>query len=206
MGWGTMLRAGVLPVALCGLVGQAEAGPPTDRDRRCLAMIAYAEAANEGTLGMLAVMRVVHNRVADRSFADDACAVALQRGQFQPVSEQRSLRQAMAQPETANLAEAVGATTREARLRLVEAWRLAAVAAVWPARDPTGGALYFVNPRLMDPDRCPWFARLKRSAVIGEHVFMRHYGPGEAKAAPALACAAVARSPAPRPTTRVAAR
>lgn len=201
MGWGTMLRAGVL-VVLCGLTGEAWAGLPTERDRRCLAMIAYAEAANEGALGMLAVMRVVHNRMADPSFADDACAVVLQRGQFQPVSEQRSLRQAMGRPETANMAEAVGATTREARLRLVEAWRLAAVAAVWPARDPTGGALYFVNPRLMNPDLCPWFAKLKRSAVIGEHVFMRQYAPGEAKAAPALACAraAVARRPAPRPT------
>ncbi|MFO1048623.1 MAG: cell wall hydrolase [Geminicoccaceae bacterium] len=207
MRWGSMFAAGVL-LGLCGLVGEAKAAPPADRDRRCLAMIAYAEAANEGALGMLAVMRVVHNRIADRSFADDACAVVLQRGQFQPVSEQPSLRQAMARPETANLAQAVGANTREARLRLVEAWRLAAVAAVWPARDPTGGALYFVNPRLMNPDLCPWFAKLKRSAVIGEHVFMRDYGPGEAKAAPALACAraAAARSPAPRPATRVAAR
>ena len=25
----------------------------------------------------------------------------------------------------------------------------------------------------------PWFARLKRTAVIGEHVFMRHYAQGE---------------------------
>lgn len=207
MGWGTMLRAGVL-VAVCGLTGEAWAGPPAERDRRCLAMIAYAEAANEGALGMLAVMRVVYNRMADPSYPDDACAVVLQPGQFQPVTERRALRQALLQPETASMAEALGASSREARLHLVAAWRLAAVATVWPARDPTGGALYFVNPRLMDPDRCLWFARLRRSAAIGEHVFMRHYLPGEAKAAPALDCAraGIARRAAPQPATRLATR
>ena len=118
-------------------------------------MIAYAEAATDGPAGMLAVMKVVHNRIADPRFADDACAVALEPGQFQPVGEQPALRRALSEPERRSLAEAVGATSRTARLRLVQAWRLAGAAAVWPARDPTAGALYFVNPRLMDPVKCP---------------------------------------------------
>jgi spore germination cell wall hydrolase CwlJ-like protein len=180
----------------------AQATTPTDSDRRCLAMIAYAEAASEGSLGMLAVMRVVHNRIRHSAFPDDACAVVLQAGQFQPVSQQSGLRAALRRPEQANMAEALGAKSREARLRLVQAWRLAAVAAVWPSRDPTGGALYFVNPRLMDPDRCPWFALLKRSAIIGEHVFMKAYAPGERRGPRAIDCAEAGKG---RATSKVAA-
>ena len=182
----------IWPLAL-SLLAALLACPATaatgDRERRCLAMIAYAEAATDGPAGMLAVMKVVHNRIADPRFADDACAVALEPGQFQPVGEQPALRRALSEPERRSLAEAVGATSRTARLRLVQAWRLAGAAAVWPARDPTAGALYFVNPRLMDPVKCPWFARLKRTAVIGEHVFMRHYAQGERPQRRALDCA-----------------
>jgi N-acetylmuramoyl-L-alanine amidase len=191
----------ILAVSLGTLSLDAEAGPTTDRDRRCLAMIAYAEAAGEGSLGMLAVMRVVHNRIRHPGFPDDACAVALEPGQFQPVSERPGLRAALRRPDQTNIAEAVGASSREARLRLVQAWRLAAVAAVWPSRDPTGGALYFVNPRLMDAGRCPWFAQLKRSAIIGEHVFMSHYAPTEKRGPRALDCAVAGKS---RPQSEVA--
>jgi hypothetical protein len=160
-----------------------------DRQRRCLTMIAYAEAASEGPAGMAAVMRVVRNRLAHPSFPKDICAVALQDGQFQPVSERPALRRALTAPEGQNLSQVLGATSRAARLTLVQAWRLA-VAAEWLApRDPTGGALYFVNPHLMDPGKCPWFAGLKRTAAIGQHVFMTHYAPGEPRGAPALDCA-----------------
>ena len=147
---------------------------------------------------MLAVMKVVHNRIAHPAFADEACAVALEPGQFQPVAERPALRRALADPSAGSMAEAVGATTRTARLQLVTAWRLAAVARVWPARDPTGGALYFVNPRLMDPDRCPWFAALRRTTVIGAHVFFRPYAPGEKARGPALDCRRVGRQVAVR--------
>ena len=185
----------LLPVFLsvASGIGSAQAGEPDDRQRRCLTMIAYAEAAGEGSGGMLAVMKVVHNRVVHPDFADDICAVALERGQFQPVSERPALRHALESPTGRNLAEVVGAATPAARLTLVEAWRLAGVAAIWPARDPTGGALYFVNPRLMDPGKCPWFADLKRTAVIGEHVFMANYAAGERRRGPALDCATAGR-------------
>ena len=182
----------IWPLAL-SLLAALLACPATaatgDRERRCLAMIAYAEAATEGPAGMLAVMKVVHNRIADPRFADDACAVALEPGQFQPVGERPALRRALREPEGRSLAEAVGATSRTARLRLV-----AGVAAGRRCRGLArarshGGALYFVNPRLMDPVKCPWFARLKRTAVIGEHVFMRHYAPGERPQRRALDCA-----------------
>lgn len=160
-----------------------------DRQRRCLTMIAYAEAASEGLAGMAAVMRVVRNRLAHPSFPKDVCAVALQDGQFQPVSERPRLREALARPEGLNMSEVLGATSRAARLTLVQAWRLAAVLDRLSPRDATGGALYFVNPRLMDPAKCPWFAGLKRTAIIGQHVFMTHYAAGEPKRGPALDCA-----------------
>lgn len=160
-----------------------------DRQRRCLTLIAFAEAANEGPLGMLAVMKVMRNRIAHVKFADDACAVALEARQFQPVRERPDLRRALLAPEQASLATVAGARTPRARLQLTQAWRLAAVVDVWPETDPTRGALYFVNPRLMDADKCPWFARLKRTAVIGRHVFMTEYAPREPHGPPALACA-----------------
>ena len=184
-------RLGLLLLVLHGALPTTRAAAAAildDRQRRCLTMIAYAEAAGEGAAGMAAVMRVVRNRLAHPSFPKDICAVALQDGQFQPVSERPALRSALAAPEGKNLSEVLGATSREARLVLVQAWRLA-VALDWLApRDPTGGALYFVNPTLMDPAKCPWFAGLKRTAVIGQHVFMTHYAAGEPRGAPALDC------------------
>ena len=54
---------------------------------------------------------------------------------------------------------------------------------------PTGGAIFFVNPYVMDPANCPWFSRLKRTATIGAHVFMTHYGDGEERQGPAIDCA-----------------
>ena len=128
-------RGGV-PAILGGPAGAAEA---QDRERRCLTMIAYAEAGGEGSAGMLAVMKVVRNRIADPSFADDACSVALEPGQFQPVAERPALRRALASPfELRALTEVLKASSAESRLRLIEAWRACAAAATWPARDPTG--------------------------------------------------------------------
>lgn len=191
-------RKGFLLAMALGLVACHAHAATDDRQRRCLTLVAYAEAANEGSLGMLAVMRVIRNRMAHPLFAGDACGVALQRRQFQPVSESAALRQALLAPETASLTTVAKAQSPKAKQQLIQAWRLAAVADVWPATDPTGGALYFVNPRLMDADKCPWFARLKRTASIGQHVFMTHYAPGERIGPPALDCSR-AGSPAPRP-------
>ena len=180
-----LVRGGVLPVP-GGPAGAAEA---QDRERRCLTMIAYAEAGGEGSAGMLAVMKVVRNRIADPSFADDACAVALEPGQFQPVAERPALRRALA--VTLRAEPGRGAQGKLSRGPPAPDRSLAACRCrcpTWPARDPTGGALYFVNPRLMDPAKCPWFAALKRTAAIGQHVFMTSYIDGEQRRGPALDC------------------
>src|SRR4051812_26974326 len=79
-------------------VGPTWSAGVQDRERRCLTMIAYAEAGGEGSAGMLAVMKVVRNRITNLGFADDACAAALEPGQFQPVWERPALRRAPGGP------------------------------------------------------------------------------------------------------------
>ena len=145
-----------------------------------------AHPAVDGIPGMTAVMRVVRNRVADPRFPGDACAVIAQSGQFQPLTESPLLRQVARDPEGYSMPQVLGVRSPQARLLLVTVHRLAR--APLPNRDPTGGALYFVNPELMDPARCPWFAELKRTARIGSHVFLTDYQPGESRGAPALDC------------------
>jgi spore germination cell wall hydrolase CwlJ-like protein len=185
----------ILALALAAqLAAPASAATLSDREVRCLAMIAYAEAAVDGIPGMTAVMRVVRNRMADSRFPDEACAVIAQAGQFQPLTASARLRQVARDPEGYRIPEVLGVRSPQARRLLATAHRLAR--APLAARDPTAGALYFVNPALMDPARCPWFAQLKRTVQIGAHVFMTHHRPGESRGAPALDCAQAGRTTA----------
>ncbi len=156
------------------------------REVRCLAMVAYAEAAVDGLPGMTAVMRVIRNRMVDPRFPDDACAVIAQSGQFQPVTESAVLRRVAQDPEGYSIPQVLGVRSPAARRLLATAHQLARTALT--RSDPTGGALYFVNSALMDPARCLWFAALKRTAQIGSHVFMTHYREGEPPGPPALDC------------------
>jgi hypothetical protein len=157
-------------------------------DMRCLALVAYAEAVSEGRKGMAAVIRVMHNRVRDPRFPESACAVARQRGQFQAIEESRRYKQALRIPQRMQLAAVLGARTGFERMMLRHASELARDKKLARGGDPTGGALYFVNPEMMDPSRCPWFAKLKRTTTIGQHVFMTHYQKGERRRGPALDC------------------
>lgn len=169
----------------------ARAADRLDPARRCLAIVGYAEASSEGMKGMAAVIRVMHNRVRDPRFPDHPCKVARQKGQFQAVEESARIKRALAAPHKANLELVLLADTSFERMVLDQARRLASDRRVARGPDPTGGALYFVNPDMMDPSRCPWFAKLKRTTRIGDHVFMRHYRKGEKRGAPALDCRTV---------------
>ena len=164
---------------------------PSNREVRCLALVAYTEAAVDGLPGMAAVIRVVRNRMADPRFPNDACAVILQVAQFQPIAQSELLQKVARDPEGYSIPQMLSLHTPASRSLLAQAHRLAK--APPSASDPTGGALYFVNPDYMDPQRCPWFAGLKRTAVIGGHVFMTEYRPGEAPGPPALDCATAGR-------------
>jgi spore germination cell wall hydrolase CwlJ-like protein len=180
-------RQAIVVFALLMALGRPVcADGPTGREVRCLALVAYTEAAVDGEAGMAAVIRVVRNRMADPRFPDEACAVVAQVAQFQPVAQSAVLRQVVRDPEGYSLPQVLGLRTAAARRLLARAHALARLPP--PRPDPTGGALYFVNPDLMDPERCPWFAALKRTARIGGHVFMTHHRPGEPPGPPALDC------------------
>ena len=158
------------------------------REARCLTMIAYTEAAVDGARGMDAVIRVVRNRMADPRFPDDACAVILQVAQFQPIAQSALLQKVASDPEGYSIPQMLGLRDAGSRRLLAEAHRLATAKLTKP--DPTGGALYFVNPKLMDPAHCPWFAGLERTAAIGSHVFLTDRVRGQTHGSPALDCAA----------------
>jgi hypothetical protein len=181
----------LLALALVAWAGAASAagvvrsGNLGGRERDCAALIAYLEASVEGVRGMQAVVRVVHNRMRDARFASTACAVVGQDGQFQPMEERPALKRAVRGGRPLRLERLLRVDTPFERMLLGQALRLAGAA---PEADPTKGALYFVNPLLMDPDRCPWFAALRRTTRIGAHVFMTHYHEGERRRGPALDC------------------
>jgi Cell Wall Hydrolase len=173
------------------VVAFSQAGPawaaPSGREVRCLALVAYAEAAVDGIPGMTAVIRVVRNRMADPRFPDDACAVIAQVAQFQPIAQSEVLQKVARDPEGYSIPQVLGLRSPESRQLLATAHRLARAAPT--GADPTGGALYFVNPAYMQPHLCPWFAKLKRTAAIGGHVFMTEYQTDETPGPPALDCA-----------------
>lgn len=174
------MRSWIVALALIILPGSvASAATPAER---CTAVIAVLEAAGEGEDGMAAVIEVVNNRTRDRRFPNEACAVVAQDRQFQPVGEWPALRRALAQPASfdpqALMAAGPGRRSLDRALDLAKR----------PPAGRTGGALYFVNPLAMDPRHCPWFATLKRTVRIKNHVFMTHYGPNERRGEPALDC------------------
>jgi hypothetical protein len=186
--------------ALC-LLSQAawSAGVALSPDQKCIAMVTYAEAAGEGEGGQRAVIQVIRNRMNDPRFAKSGCEVVRAPGEFQPVTMSKRLRDALATPETADMASALAdfgvdraVLMQVSRLVAAGPDRVASTKSV-PAVDATEGALFFVNPRLMDPSKCAWFAKLKRTASIGGHVFMTSYGPDEPNMGPALDCAQVAK-------------
>ncbi len=173
------------------MLAASPAAALSGREIRCLALVGYTEAAVDGTDGMAAVIRVVRNRMADPRFPGDACAVILQVAQFQPIQQSDVLRKVARDPEGYSIPQVLGLRTPGSRRLLATAHRLARAGPTGP--DPTGGALYFVNPDYMNPELCPWFAGLKRTAAIGGHVFMTDYRPGEAPGPPALDCSQAGR-------------
>lgn len=191
------LRAHLI-AALLGVAASLAVPAPAEADTlgpgsRCLALVGYAEAVSEGNEGMAAVMRVVHNRIRDGRFPGNACAVVRQGGQFQAIEESRRIKTALKAPHRMSLEKTLNTRTSFTKMMLGQARRLAVDPQVARGKDPTSGALYFVNPHMMDPSRCPWFAKLKRTTEIGGHVFMTHYGDGEERAGPALDCATAGR-------------
>lgn len=114
-----------------------------------LAKAIYAEARGEPFAGQVAVGAVILNRVKSGEFPDTITGVILQQGrgtyQFSPVQD-GSIK---LEPDELAL---------QAALQAICGW------------DPTGGALFFYNPRTATDD---WIRTLPVVARIGNHVFAR---------------------------------
>lgn len=190
------LAMAAVAVAAGAIIGAGPAMAKPDKlssNARCLTVVGYAEAVSEGNEGMAAVMRVVHNRIRDGRFPASACAVVRHGGQFQAIEESRRIKAALKAPNRMDLERTLNARTPFTQMMLDQARRLSLDPQVARGKDPTFGALYFVNPHMMDPSRCPWFAKLKRTTRIGSHVFMTHYRKGEKRVGPALDCRTAGR-------------
>ncbi len=68
--------------ALVASIDDASAAVAKDRDMRCLATAVYFESRGEPLEGQLAVAQAIMNRVVSGRYADNACAVINQPGQF----------------------------------------------------------------------------------------------------------------------------
>lgn len=110
-----------------------------------LARLVNGEARGEVYQGQVAVAAVILNRVKSSSFPNTISGVIYQKGQFSCVTDGQ-FNKAIAKDST------VYKAAQEAMSGV----------------DPTGGALYFYNPKTA---KSKWLYSLKTVATIGNHVF-----------------------------------
>ena len=114
-------------------------------DHRLLSKLVYAEARGEPYKGMVAVAAVVLNRVRSSSFPNTISGVIYQKGAFSCVSN-------------GSVNNTPNNQSIRAALDALNGW------------DPTGGCLYYYNPRLTDDT---WIRTRTVQTVIGNHYFAR---------------------------------
>ena len=112
-------------------------------DHRLLAKLVYAEARGEPYKGQVAVAAVVLNRVRSSSFPNTISGVIYQRNAFTCVNN-GSINNT---PDSACIRAALDA---------LNGW------------DPTGGCLYYYNPKTATDD---WIRSRTTKTVIGRHYF-----------------------------------
>ncbi len=140
----------------CGLTADGIAGPKTllylgitsasaysSSDVYLLAKLISAEARGESYTGQVAVGAVVLNRVAHPSFPDTVAGVIYQNGAFSCVTD-------------SNWSVAPSATAQKAARDAMNGW------------DPSGGAIYYYNPRTA---QSKWIRSRPVICTIGNHVF-----------------------------------
>lgn len=141
----------------CGISADGIAGPTTllylglsssssgmsSSDEWLLAKLIAAEARGESYQGQVAVGAVVLNRVAHPSFPDSVSGVIYQKGAFSCVND-------------SNWSVAPNATSRKAARDAINGW------------DPSGGAIYYYNPRTA---KSQWIRTRPVICTIGNHVF-----------------------------------
>ncbi len=114
-------------------------------DHRLLSKLVYAEARGEPYKGMVAVAAVVLNRVRSSSFPNTISGVIYQKGAFSCVSN-------------GSINNTPNNQSIRAALDALNGW------------DPTGGCLYYYNPKLTDDE---WIRTRTVQTVIGNHYFAR---------------------------------
>ena len=112
-------------------------------DHRLLSRLVYAEARGESYKGQVAVAAVVLNRVASASFPNTISGVIFQSGAFSCVSN-------------GSINNTPDSTAIRAALDALNGW------------DPTGGCLYYYNPRATNDQ---WIRTRTVKTVIGNHSF-----------------------------------
>ena len=112
-------------------------------DHRLLSKLVYAEARGESYKGQVAVAAVVLNRVESSSFPNTISGVIYQSGAFSCVSN-------------GSINNTPDSTAIRAALDALNGW------------DPTGGCLYYYNPRKTDDE---WIRTRTVKTVIGNHYF-----------------------------------
>ena len=141
----------------CGITADGIAGPTTllylglsssssgysSSDEWLLAKLIAAEARGESYKGQVAVGAVVLNRVAHPSFPDSVAGVIYQRGAFSCVND-------------SNWNVSPNATSQSAARDAINGW------------DPSGGAIYYYNPRTATSQ---WIRTRPVICTIGNHVF-----------------------------------
>lgn len=141
----------------CGISADGIAGPTTllylglsssssgysSSDEWLLAKLIAAEARGESYKGQVAVGAVVLNRVAHPSFPDSVSGVIYQKGAFSCVND-------------SNWNVSPNATSQKAARDAINGW------------DPSGGAIYYYNPRTA---KSQWIRTRPVICTIGNHVF-----------------------------------
>ena len=131
-------------LAALGLGGNASSAG-TNNDLYLLAKMISAEARGEPYIGQVAVGAVILNRVRHPSFPNTIAGVLYQPGAFSALAD----GQFSQEPED---------QCRRAARDAMNGW------------DPTGGAIYYYNPK---KSTSRWIFSRPTVAVIGEHVFAK---------------------------------
>lgn len=128
-----------------GLSGSSSSGSggQSSSDVWLLAKLIAAEARGESYTGQVAVGAVVLNRVDHPSFPDSIAGVIYQSGAFSCVND-------------SNWSVAPNATSQKAARDAINGW------------DPSGGAIYYYNPRTATNR---WIRSRPVITTIGNHVF-----------------------------------
>ena len=139
--------AAALGVTLTASASAAASSTATvSSDQYLLGRLIYAEARGESYKGKVAVGAVVLNRVASASFPNTISGVIYQKNAFESVSN-------------GNINLTPDSDSIRAAKEAMNGW------------DPTGGCLYFYNPRMVAPGS--WVLTRTVKTVIGNHSFAK---------------------------------